>query len=126
MPIQPVSLAVFVPSKNYAESQQFYTFLGFEKVFDTGSLSQMRLGPVSFLLQDFYQAGLANNLMLQMSVNQLDEVSQLLTELQQTHLPQLKFTPPEQTSWGRVTYLWGPAGELWYLVEDRSQISQSG
>lgn len=120
MAIQPVSLDVFVPSKNYAESQRFYELLGFEKVFDTGSLSQMRLGSVSFLLQDFYAAGLANNLMLQLSVKNLDEAYETLIELQQNFLPHLKFTPPEKTSWGRVVYLWGPAGELWYLVANRS------
>lgn len=119
MQIQPVALAVFVPSKNYLESQQFYKLLGFEKVFDTGKLSQMRLGDVSFLLQDFYEVGLANNLMLQLTVKNLDDVLLVLQGLQQNQWPKLRFTPPEQTSWGRVIYLWGPAGELWYLVDTK-------
>ncbi len=116
--LEPVSLDVFVPSKNYAESQRFYELLGFKKVFDTGKLSQMRQGDVSFLLQDFFEPGLAKNLMLQLTVKNLDAAFETLTRLKgQEEDLKLRFTPPKDEAWGRVMYLWGPAGELWYLTE---------
>lgn len=120
-------LRPFVPSRNFVESQRFYQAIGFHVRQASQRIAVVSLDAqkgLSFLLQDYYDQRLAENLMLQMIVPDL--------ALWWTHLSGLcldkRFAVkapqgPTNEAWGgKVAYFWDPAGVLWHvtsLVEKR-------
>lgn len=110
--MQVDDIRVFVPSKDYGQSQAFYQSLGFELGYHDQQISEFSQGECSFILQNFYQQQLAENLMLQLVITDLDAVHQQLKGL-----ADCRFQPPKQEPWGRVLHLWGLAGELWLITE---------
>ncbi len=63
-----LELLPFLPSRDFAASQSFYTDLGFTPGYVSADLAHFRCDACSFLLQNFYVAELAHNLMLQLIV----------------------------------------------------------
>jgi len=112
----------FLPAKDFAESQRFYTALGFDVRPIGNGIAHARLGEgtFSFLLQDFYVKEFAENLMMQLLVGDLDRwwghIESLdLAERFGVNPPR----PPKAEPWGmRVVYLWDPAGVLWHVTAD--------
>ena len=107
-------IKVFVPSKDYETSKRFYQALGFEISYETDDAVEMLNGECSFYLQDFYHEQLANNLMMQLVVSSIDRVHETLESLSGFDI---RYKAPAQVPWGKVLYLWGPAGELWHITE---------
>jgi uncharacterized glyoxalase superfamily protein PhnB len=116
------TLRPFVPAKDFGESRRFYEVLGFRVTPLGDKIARVELsnaaGAKSFLLQDFYLKDLAENLMLQLLVQDLDGwwrhiVSLNLDRQFGVGAPR----PPQEQSWGqRVAYLWDPAGVLWHVA----------
>ena len=59
------------------------------------------------MLQRFQQQ------MLQLCVQDIQATFELICE----KLPSAKYQPIQNQGWGKVMYLWGPAGELWHITE---------
>ena len=112
--MQVEDIRVFIPSKNYEESKEFYQELGFEMIFESEEISEFENGECSFLLQNFYNKELANNLMVQLAVNSIESVHEKLKSLSEFGV---RFNDPEDVAWGKVLYLWGPSGELWHITQ---------
>ncbi len=112
-----IEMVTFIPAKDFAASVRFYEEL-FAVNWQTDTLCQIQAGTSKFLIQDFYQADFANNCMYQLLV---DDIDATWLELQSsgvlTRHGEVKAQPPKQEAWGRVIYLWGPAGELWHLTQ---------
>jgi hypothetical protein len=107
-------IRVFIPSKNYEVSQSFYQALGFKMDYVSDELSLFENGDCFFFLQRFYNEELANNLVLQLSVIDINEAYKTITELKGF---EIKFEPIREERWGKVIFLWGPSGELWQITE---------
>jgi uncharacterized glyoxalase superfamily protein PhnB len=112
-------LRPFVPAKDYEQSRQFYESLGFVATFADDRISVMSNGRDSFLLQNFYVAELAKNLMLQLTV---DDASAWWTEYGPEDLAARLGTkppsPPVLQPWGRVVgFVHDPSGVLWHITE---------
>lgn len=112
--MQVDDILVFVPCKDYAESQRFYRALGFNLEFVSDALTLVECGECRFFLQDFYNEELANNLMLQLIVFSIDDALEKISTIKDAAI---RYQPIQQESWGKVIYLWGPAGELWHVTE---------
>ena len=112
--MQVNDIRVFIPSKNYEESQSFYQALGFKMAIASEELSIFENGACTFFLQNFYNEDLANNLMLQLSVPNIDDAFAVISSIE--GFP-IKYEPIKKERWGKVVYLWGPAGELWHVTE---------
>jgi predicted lactoylglutathione lyase len=112
--MQVEDIRAFVPSKDFEQSKLFYQTLGFEMTFESDALAEFENGECSFLLQHFYNEEFANNLMLQLVVNSVEDVH---VHLQQSRDIFPRFKAPEDVPWGKVLYLWGPSGELWHITE---------
>jgi len=116
-------LRPFVPSKDFEQSQEFYSAIGFqvsrksERIALASLVSETGTG-VSFLLQDFYEPALAENLMLQFVVSDLPAWWNRLASLQLERRFGVKPPkPPAREPWGGdVAYFWDPAGVLWHVV----------
>ena len=68
MSLRAIELKPFVPAKDFALSRRFYADLGFVEASEVGGVTYFHHGDVSFLLQDFYDKALAENLMLHLLV----------------------------------------------------------
>ena len=115
--MQVDDIRVFIPSKNYEISQSFYQALGFEMDYVSEDLSLFQNGDCYFFLQRFYNHDLANNLVLQMSVHDIDEAYARIASLEEFDI---KYKPIHHERWGKVLFLWGPVCELWQITEFNS------
>lgn len=107
-------IRAFIPSKDYEISKSFYKALGFKMDYVTDDLSLFENGECSFFLQHFYNEQLAKNLMLQLSVLDIDEAYEIISNLDRFNI---KYEPIKIEHWGKVIYLLGPSGELWHVSE---------
>jgi hypothetical protein len=105
---------VFIPSEDYEESQSFYQALGFQMEPAGNDLTIFSKGPCTFFLQRFFNEEFAGNLMLQLIVPDIQEALDVISKIENTHI---RFEPIKSEPWGKVIYLWGPAGELWHVTE---------
>lgn len=111
-------IRVFIPSKDYEISKLFYTEIGFKPEFVTDDLMLFQNGACSLYLQRFYNQELADNLMLQICVSDIEEAFNMCSSSER----KTRITPIEQQAWGKVFYLWGPAGELLHITEFDSSL----
>ena len=102
----------FIPSKDYEVSKSFYESLGFEGESAGPDLTIFQKSGHTFFLQRYYNQEFANNLMLQLIVENIDEAYNLVSGLSEVKHSDVKSEP-----WGSVFYLWGPSGELWHITE---------
>src|SRR5215831_9511733 len=65
-------IKAYVPARDFARSKQFYADLGFTIVWSSDDLAYVRCGEASFLLQNFYVAGHADNFMMHMLVDDVE------------------------------------------------------
>jgi uncharacterized glyoxalase superfamily protein PhnB len=110
----------FLPSKDFALSKRFYEALGFEKLLDA-EVVIFRIGRGEFLLQSRYNKDWAENAMMHLMVDDLD---QWWHDIQALDLPgRFGVAPPKAPAmqpWGlRVAYLVDPAGVLWHVAQRR-------
>lgn len=112
----------FVPAMDFENSGRFYTALGFavEPLGEKIALVEIGSGQgaPSFLLQDFYEKDLAENLMMQLVVQDLDAWWRHVAGLDVAgRFGAATPRPPEVQPWGqRISYLWDPAGVLWHIA----------
>lgn len=112
-------LKPFVPAKDYASSRRFYRELGFHENWANGEVCEMELGGYRFLLQNFYVRELAENFMMSLLVEDVDEWWNFITEIDLRDRYGLQLVrAPELQPWGlRVLYLSDPSGVLWHITE---------
>src|ERR1700761_6788214 len=110
----------FLPAKNFETSRAFYEALGFRKLLD-GDVAIFGMGASAFILQRFYEKDSAENLMMQLMVDDLDA---WWMHIEALDLPR-KFgvRPPKAPAmqpWGlRVAYVYDPSGVLWHIAQRR-------
>jgi hypothetical protein len=112
--MQMLDIRTFIPSKDYETSKAFYQALGFSCSDASEDLSIFQNGSCTFFLQRYYNEEFANNLMLQLIVADIKEAFALISSLQGFDI---RYRPIQQEHWGKVIYLWGPAGELWHVTQ---------
>ena len=118
--LEAINLKVFLPAKNFSESRGFYRELGFTENWSNDDLAEFQLGQNKFLLQDFYEQKLAENLMMQLVVRDLDAWCRAIQDRKLVEAySEVKIRAPEIQPWGqRVMYLWDPSGILWHFAEE--------
>lgn len=108
-----IDIKAFVPSEDYEISKSFYSEIGFTAEYVTDDLTLFQNGECLFFLQRFYNADLASNFMLQVCVSDIQSAFTLCSNAKH----KTKITPVQEESWGKVFYLWGPAGELLHVTQ---------
>jgi len=117
-----VEIKAFVPARDLAVSKAFYTALGFEVPWSDEGLAYVRHGSTSFLLQQFYVREHADNFMMHLLVENVDDwyrhvlasgvVSDFGTSIQ----------APEDRPWAiRDFPMIDPAGVLWRIGQNIAQ-----
>lgn len=82
--------------------------------FVSDDLCLFESGGCTFFLQNYYNKQFAENLMFQLSVLDINEAYKTISKLDEFPV---KYEPIKTERWGKVIYLWGPAGELWHVTE---------
>lgn len=122
----------FVPCSpnGQSESISFYRDIGFTLLwggegdavceFDTGF-------GFRFLLLEKYNKLLAENLMIQIWVESVDDWHEYITERRlEEKYPGVKVAEPDVLPWGwRILYIWDPAGVLLHVAEPHSESNKS-
>jgi hypothetical protein len=116
---QVLALRPFVPAKDYAPSKRFYQTLGFAATLENDDVTVLKMESFSFILQNFYEQPLAENLMIQLLVRngeawweEHDPAS--LVESFGVKPPK----PPAMQPWGlKVGFIFDPSGVLWHVAE---------
>jgi predicted lactoylglutathione lyase len=106
----------FVPAKDFKESRNFYSELGFEIVWEDEDLVRFRSGYFEFFLQNYYVKEFAENLMIHLNINHFSETFEQVEKIVK-HYTNCKLTKPKKEDYGLAFKLTGPSGELWDIVE---------
>lgn len=112
-----VELKAFVPSRNFSVSKQFYQDLGFAIPWSNDGLAYVNHGSCAFLLQNYYVKDFAENLMMHLLVENVDDwwahVGAVLTRYGMTS------EPPKAQPWGiRDLAFLDPSGVAWRIGQN--------
>jgi len=119
--LRAVEIKAFVPAKNYALSKAFYRDLGFVEASDFDGVSYFHHGDVSFLLQDFYVAALAENLMMHLLVEDVDAWWDRIRDSGLASRYGVELGAVKLQPWGmREFVLHDPSGVLWRIAQNVS------
>jgi len=116
--LHATSLRPFVPAKDYQQARAFYATIGFRELWTSPDLSLMTIDSCTFFLQNFFTQHFADNYMLSLMVDDLDE---WWANLQSLHLadrfPGARMKEPADYPWGmREIHLIDPSGVCWHLA----------
>lgn len=119
--LRAVEIKAFVPAKNYALSRAFYRDLGFVEASDFDGVAYFHHGDVSFLLQDFYVAALAENLMMHLLVEDVDAWWDRIRDSGLASRYGVELGAVKLQPWGmREFVLHDPSGVLWRIAQNVS------
>lgn len=117
----------FLPALDFERSKRFYEAIGFEKLLDS-EVAIFRAGSGGFILAPIGPDVAAENLMMQLMVDDLDAWWVHIASLDL--VARFDVQPPRAPAmqpWGlRVAYVVDPAGVLWHVAERRPGRVQDG
>ena len=115
-----LSLKPFIPSgPDFSIARTFFQDLGFVVKWEGGGFAELQLGGASFLLQDFHNQEMQNNLMMFVAVDDVEEWWQHILSsgvLQRYQDRGVRAKEPTDYPWGqREIHLIDPAGVCWHF-----------
>lgn len=117
--LKAIELKAFVPSKDFALSKRFYADLGFEQRSEGGGVAYFQVDGCAFLLQDFYEPALADNLVMHLLV---PDVQAWLAHVQSSDLAGrygARVTALVEQPWGITEFVViDPAGVCWHIGQN--------
>lgn len=113
----------FVPSYDFERSKQFYLALGFELLLDS-EVAIFGMGASQFILQRYENRDIAQHLMLQLMVDDLDAWWAHIVALDlAARFGISMLRAPALQPWGlRVAFIADPCGILWHIAERRPGV----
>ncbi|MEM7130424.1 MAG: VOC family protein [Chloroflexota bacterium] len=112
-------LKVFTPTRDFNESLQFYTTLGWQLNWQDAGLAEIELAGTRLYLQNYYTKEWAENFMIYVSVDDAQAwYDHVHTILQKGEFISARVEPPKKESYGAiVTYMWDPCGILVHFAQ---------
>ena len=114
-----LELKPFVPAKDFALSRRFYADLGFVEASEVGGVAYFHHGDASFLLQDFYDRSLAENLMLHLLVEDVSAWHARLAGVDIAGRYGVRQSEIVRQTWRMRDFtLTDPSGVLWRIAQN--------
>lgn len=116
----PASRAIkaFVPARDFDESIRFYQQLGFDLDWKSEKIAQFSVGDRSFLLQDHYVRDHADNFMMYLEVENVDDWWNYIQECGVAKDFSITLKPPRDYPWGmREIHMIDPTGVFWHFAQ---------
>ena len=112
------SIEAFVPSgSDFQASRQLFLELGFNVVWETNDFVGFENNGCRFILQNYNAKEFAENLMMRVTVDDLDEFWRNLSEKNLTEKFGVKLKEPTDFPWGREVNMIDIAGVCWHFAE---------
>ncbi|NQY26776.1 MAG: VOC family protein [Piscirickettsiaceae bacterium] len=112
--LNTIEIKAFVPSKDFEVSKEFYEDLGFTKASDSDGVAYFHHGNCSFLLQDFYEKVLAENLMMHLLVEDITSWHKSIKASGVEEKYSIKVSAITEQPWGMLDFVvYDPSGVLW-------------
>lgn len=112
--LKTIELKAFIPSKDFDISKKFYLDLGFTKASDSNRIAYFNHGNCCFLLQDFYDKSLAENLMMHLLVEDIESWHEQVIKAKIAEKYNVKVSKIVEQAWGMLDFvLYDPSGVLW-------------
>jgi predicted lactoylglutathione lyase len=113
-----LSLEPFIPSgSNFEKSKQLFQELGFKINWDAGDYVGFEKDGCKFILQNFDDEAFAQNLMINVKVNNAEEFWTFVTEKKLAEKFGIRVTKPKQQPYGKEVNLIDIAGVCWHFVQ---------
>ncbi len=113
-----IAIQPFVPSgPDFAKAKEFFKELGFETEWDEGGMAGMVLGDCKFILQDFNEKAFAENYMLSVLVDNVEEFRNFVLEKQLAEKYGIKVGKVVQQPFGKEVTIIDIAGVCWHFLE---------
>jgi len=117
--LKAVEIKAFVPARDFAVSKAFYSMLGFEVPWSSEDLAYVRYGDTSFLLQKFYVPEHANNFMMHLLVENVDDWYQHVLDSGVVQKFASRIEPPSDKPWRLRDFpMTDPSGVLWRVGQN--------
>ena len=110
-------LTIFPSVIDFETAIKFYLEIGFELDWSSDSMALLRKDHCKFLLQNSSSNWIADNFMMVLEVENLDDWWKMLEGLRlQEKYPGVRLRAPENYPWGkREIHLIDPCGVLWHI-----------
>ena len=112
-------IKAFVPARDFSLSKQFYKDIGFTMASEGGGVAYFRFGGSSFLLQDFFAEGCADNFMMHLLVEDVEAWWRHLNDTGAVAKYRVMLTKIELQPWRMRDFcLTDPSGVLWRIGQN--------
>ncbi|MGC2235117.1 MAG: hypothetical protein WA584_03080 [Pyrinomonadaceae bacterium] len=112
------SIEAFVPSgSDFQASKQLFLELGFSITWENGDYVGFENNGCRFILQNYNDKHFAENLMISVKVDDLDEFWREISEKDLAAKFGVKLKEPTDFPWGREVNLIDIAGVCWHFVQ---------
>lgn len=119
MNLDVVEIKAFVPARDFNESKAFYQALGFAMSWSSDVMACFRYGHSSFLLQAFHVREHAENFMMHLQVENVDDWHAHVRASGVAARFGVKVGEPTDQPWGMRDFtLFDPGGVLWRIGQD--------
>lgn len=113
---QQLSIRPFIGAKNFEQSRNFYSDLGFEEKILSAGFSLFQTEKIAFYLQDAFVKDWIDNTMIFVEVDDVEAYWQQLSNLNLTQKYELvRLLPVRYEPWGKECFLHDPSGILWHF-----------
>ena len=98
----------------HGRAKSFYSDIGFTKASEAGGIAYFHFGCCSFLLQDFYDKSLAENLMMHVLVEDTTSWHEQILQAGVAEKSGVKVSSVTEQPWGMFDFVvHDPSGVLW-------------
>lgn len=117
--LHAVELKAFVPAKDFALSKRFYADLGFTQRSEGGGVAYFCVDNSAFLLQDFYEQTLAENLVMHLLVTDVEAWRAHVDAQDLAGRYGARITPVTAQPWGITEFVViDPSGVCWHIGQN--------
>jgi hypothetical protein len=117
--LQATEIKAFVPARDFALSRRFYADLGFELRSEGGGVAYFQVDGCAFLLQDFYDPALAQNLAMHLLVPDVNAWCAHVRSQDIAGRYSTRVTPLVAQPWGITEFVViDPAGVCWHIGQN--------